>query len=1024
MADPFISLTIGGSAGPIAIARGQARTLTFAATDGEGGAGISVTGAALEVRSPDGDEDVLSGSELTAGGTGVYTAVVTFDVAGTWVIRATCDGPTPASSADLSVAVTASAADAPIPAPPAPWVQDAEQSADEAAQSAADAAASASLAGSIGISFATRADAVAAAAAGDIPAAIVAIGTLAHTTPGDGGGATYVRAATKTSYLIYTTTGSRVAGNTTLPLDNTATPLLAIGMTVTATGVAAGTTIASISNTQITLSAALTGNVSGGATIEFTHDLYFADALGGYWEFDADDVRLEQNAYFGVALGVNPSGDCYAQMVRLSAYLACKGGGAVRLQAGRRYRLATSFQQPINMVIEGDGNQGWRRRYSAGGAADYRFAPGLVMALGVTIFLATNSLIERTNLMREGVATGGAADTLLKVMDIQRDMSLGGTLVQITGSTKRTATLRDVNFLGADLAVDAEGCPGFSMSGCSADCNAFARVTNAGGEIEILHCTRSSALVDGGPTGLRTLIPTALYDSGGVVGMTLSTAHLMAAGEMCSSSKLPWTDSRARQTINVIDATNIKFPNLPWDVAYAAWSLTNSEIYLVPGTASRISALSDSGGKIRVQTTAPLIFDVGHWNALLLDDQPGQGWYQVLTVNSTTDYVLDAAWDAGYAATVLTYAEITAMPSERNGADLYLDNVDGSTISGNGKSGDGVFLNGTNCNITWSHEGGRQGELDVTKPGSWGLWLSEKVARFNQWGGAWKSVRTGLIVDARTPNEVNLFGVQFSGTDATTATSMDLRRGYARFFSARRAGTGVILVDTDFAGADFFAGDFDPSNISAAAADVPKIRFHAVDDPAGNDVALSAGHHRWQVYDRVGGAVDAGELTTDGWDLTALAVSVPTPTLPAHAVRLQDIGYRFSGSTTDATPLRLTTDGAAVSGTNIGPKVDNVVGEHARIVQVEVRGERTGGSGSAGDSAVWLFPDVMLSRNVGAGSTAVAGGGSAVVPTRSNGGGSTYRVAVIADTTRGGIDLTVTGAATTNVTWAARMTDL
>jgi hypothetical protein len=140
MADLSLSLTLEGGGGPAAVPRGQSRTLTLRATNGPGGAGVAATGPAITIRSPDGTDTVLSGSELTAGATGAWTAVVEFGVAGTWVARGTCDGPTAGATLDLVIAVHGSATDAPIPGPLSPVLQDAQQSAEEAAQSAEDAA--------------------------------------------------------------------------------------------------------------------------------------------------------------------------------------------------------------------------------------------------------------------------------------------------------------------------------------------------------------------------------------------------------------------------------------------------------------------------------------------------------------------------------------------------------------------------------------------------------------------------------------------------------------------------------------------------------------------------------------------------------------------------------------------------------------------------------------------------------------------------------------------------------------------
>jgi hypothetical protein len=67
-------------------------------------------------------------------------------------------------------------------------------------------------------------------------------------------------------------------------------------------------------------------------------------------------------------------------------------------------------------------------------------------------------------------------------------------------------------------------------------------------------------------------------------------------------------------------------------------------------------------------------------------------------------------------------------------------------------------------------------------------------------------------------------------------------------------------------------------------------------------------------------------------------------------------------------------------------------------------------------AATWRV-NVSAVRNSGVGSVVVyEGSGAAIVPTASNGAGSTWRLDVAADTTNGGIAFTVTGAVATALT--------
>jgi hypothetical protein len=117
--------------------------------------------------------------------------------------------------------------------------------------------------------------------------------------------------------------------------------------------------------------------------------------------------------------------------------------------------------------------------------------------------------------------------------------------------------------------------------------------------------------------------------------------------------------------------------------------------------------------------------------------------------------------------------------------------------------------------------------------------------------------------------------------------------------------------------------------------------------------------------------------------------------------------------TTDATATRLTADNAVASSVNT-INLSNFSAIAGRLV---VRARAASG---ANLSATW-FIDVSATRDANAASTLIeGGGGAALVPTHSRGTGSAWRLDVAADTTNGGIAVTVTGAAATTINWVAR----
>ena len=125
----------------------------------------------------------------------------------------------------------------------------------------------------------------------------------------------------------------------------------------------------------------------------------------------------------------------------------------------------------------------------------------------------------------------------------------------------------------------------------------------------------------------------------------------------------------------------------------------------------------------------------------------------------------------------------------------------------------------------------------------------------------------------------------------------------------------------------------------------------------------------------------------------------------------QVMAFHLSAQTTDATATRLTASAGAASATN----TINLGNFSVYTGRLQVTGKATGTS----DVAVWHV-DVSAVRGNGVATTALFQGASvALVPTTSNGTGSAWRLDIAADTTNGGIAVTVTGAAATTINWSA-----
>ena len=116
--------------------------------------------------------------------------------------------------------------------------------------------------------------------------------------------------------------------------------------------------------------------------------------------------------------------------------------------------------------------------------------------------------------------------------------------------------------------------------------------------------------------------------------------------------------------------------------------------------------------------------------------------------------------------------------------------------------------------------------------------------------------------------------------------------------------------------------------------------------------------------------------------------------------------------TTDATATILTSDSSAASAINQVILPDNAA--------YSFSGEVIAGVTAAGNTARWTI-NGAIKRGFGA-STTVLVSTPTVTKTHNDAGAAAWTVAVTADTTNGGIAVTVTGAASTTIRWVAKIT--
>jgi hypothetical protein len=126
--------------------------------------------------------------------------------------------------------------------------------------------------------------------------------------------------------------------------------------------------------------------------------------------------------------------------------------------------------------------------------------------------------------------------------------------------------------------------------------------------------------------------------------------------------------------------------------------------------------------------------------------------------------------------------------------------------------------------------------------------------------------------------------------------------------------------------------------------------------------------------------------------------------------------YVLRQQTTSATPARITANGAAAGTTNTINLRDFAAVSGLLIVTAKAQGSTA--------AATWRL-NVSAVRGSGAASVVVYEGGlSGILPSSFNGAGSGWRLDIAADTTNGGIGITVTGAAATTINSVARFIDV
>jgi hypothetical protein len=157
-------------------------------------------------------------------------------------------------------------------------------------------------------------------------------------------------------------------------------------------------------------------------------------------------------------------------------------------------------------------------------------------------------------------------------------------------------------------------------------------------------------------------------------------------------------------------------------------------------------------------------------------------------------------------------------------------------------------------------------------------------------------------------------------------------------------------------------------------------------------------------YGRAGGyyATTGARYGSDVFASGSFSTTAGTAQATNNVLRIQ---------TTNATPTRLTADGAAAGAANTLNLANNS--------SLYIKGQVVARNTSTGDTKVWTF-EGAIKRGANAAATALV---AAITPTAgaADAGASAWALAVAADTTNGGLSVTATGAAATTIRWVCRI---
>lgn len=777
-----------------------------------------------------------------------------------------------------------------------------------------------------------------------------------------------------------------------------------------------------------------------------SHSLYVADSgpRGGYWVLAERVATLAMAGMLGGPLGADPSTDDRAAFVALLAYGTALGSLTIAMPM-RRFRLSASVTTIPYLRIMCEPWASTDPKVSAGASADPRDQPGFVLDSGVTLYVERHNWWSDFSVSRPGLVP---VSTIAEALARQASLLDGGDLIAraVGGPARRGIKLERINPWGGNRGIVMSVVPGAKLLGIYGDCGtSLIDMSNCGERIAIKDDVKQKPMLTASTEDVETIGISAIADNGsGKMRVTASsniTTAGLTTGQRIASDKIVGV-SGSRWTVTVIDSTHFDLLDVTWA---SQTLLSGADFSFNPGGSSGVTALLSDGGYLRVQTIAAMPFLANQYAVIGLGDIDGEGFYKVRTVTSTTDFTLDVAATAPMLAATLADCELCAMPGNRFGYALKMVDTDGADLDGTSKGGSGVYCDSSNVKMTWSHEGGVVGELDLADRNSVGLYLGPAAQRFIQLGGAWKSTGTGMRMDM--PNavaaRVKFIGVEFN--DGGYA-SMDIISGGAQFFDPTGRGERRVRLASGIGASFFDGGEFTYENLIGSNIDKQRIDIAGAPSPDGDrsireHIVGKRRFYSWQAgvpflaveIGPIGAQIQLPGPYAD--DAAATTAGV----LPGEAYRTpSDVVWHGAGASASTPPLligatsgttakALTTSGAATSGTASGYSI--ATNRTAKRLRIDIIAQRNNGVGTGTNSecAMWVL-DVLMSRGTGVTSTAVkrTAGLSSIAPTEYYDASGTEPSAwtVTLTTSNASLVCNVLGASGANIDWTAQITEV